>query len=277
LTGSQSTNHEETGANTSVGSAETELLGDLDQTGGGSLSGQTLALVDLGEHGVGGLGDDGSGETGDETGRQVVDGLHAGGGLRLVDNSVDGLVDLLEDDELGHGVRNPSWHVSFSCVFYLLGYVLLEQDRSETRVEGTDTFSLEDLAEAANQAVGKGRLRDETDTGSLERAEGDIREELGASSGGEVDSSAVVGGGLVADQVNGLLLEQLVSSELEGTLEEVTSSGRAETGPDGAGTLIGDDFPEATDQAVVVCGGVELYPGLDAAKDVSLASWCHRR
>jgi hypothetical protein len=150
-------------------------------------------------------------------------------------------------------------------------YVLLEQDGSETRVEGTDTLSLENLAETANQAVGKGGLRDETDTGSLEGAERDISEELGARSGGEVDGSAVVGGGLVADQVNGLLLEQLVSSKLEGTLEEVTSSGGAETGPDSAGTLVGDDLPEATDQAVVVGNGVELYPGLDAVKDVSLA------
>jgi hypothetical protein len=151
----------------------------------------------------------------------------------------------------------------------LLGYILLEQDGSETRVEGTNTLSLEDLAEAANQAIGKGGLRDETDTGSLEGAEGDIREELGAGSRGEVDGSAVVGGGLVTDQVNGLLLEQLVSSELESTLEEVTSSGGTETGPDSAGTLIGDDFPEATDQAVVVCDRVELYPGLDAAKTLA--------
>jgi hypothetical protein len=106
LTGSQSTDHEETGTDTRVRSTETELLGDLDQTGGGSLSGKTLALVDLGQHGVSGLGDDGGSETGNETGRQVVDSLHAVGGLGLVDDLVDGLVDLLEDDELGHGVGN---------------------------------------------------------------------------------------------------------------------------------------------------------------------------
>lgn len=107
LTGGQSTNHEETGTDTAVRSTETELLGDLDETAGGSLSGQTLGLVDLGKHGVRRLGDDGGGETGNETGAQVVDGLHGVGGLGLVDNSVDGLVDLLEDDELGHGVGDP--------------------------------------------------------------------------------------------------------------------------------------------------------------------------
>jgi hypothetical protein len=113
LTGSQGSDHEETSADTRVGSTETELLGDLDQTGGGSLSGQTLGLVDLRKHGVGGLGDDGGGETGNETGGQVVDGLHGVGGLGLVDDLVDGLVDLLEDDELGHGVGNPN--IALAC------------------------------------------------------------------------------------------------------------------------------------------------------------------
>jgi hypothetical protein len=107
LTSSESSDHEETGADTRVGSAETELLGNLDQTGSGSLSGKTLALVNLRQHSVGGLGDNGGGETGDETGGQVVDGLHARRGLGLVDNLVNGLVDLLEDDELGHGVWDP--------------------------------------------------------------------------------------------------------------------------------------------------------------------------
>jgi len=99
LTSSESSDHEETGTDTRVGSADTELLGDLDQTRGRSLSGQTLALIDLGQHGVGGLGDDGGGETGDETRGQVVDGLHAVGGLGLVDDLVDGLVDLLDDND----------------------------------------------------------------------------------------------------------------------------------------------------------------------------------
>lgn len=111
LTGGQGTDHEETGTNTAVGTTDTELLGDLDETAGGALTGLTLGLVDLGQHGVSGLGDDGGGETGDETRAEVVDGLHAVGGLALVDDGVDGLVDLLEDDELGAGVGDP-FHVS---------------------------------------------------------------------------------------------------------------------------------------------------------------------
>ena len=156
-------------------------------------------------------------------------------------------------------------------------YILLEQDGSETRVEGTDTLVLQDLGESTNKAVGEGWVTDETDTGSLERAEGDIGEELSDGGRGEVDGSAVVGGSLVTDKVDGLLLEELVTSELEGTLEEVTGSGGTEAGPDSAHTLIGDGLAEATDQTGVVGDGVKLYPGLDAVAHVSLAFCRHFR
>lgn len=107
LEGGQSSNHEETSTDTGVGSTETKLLSDLDQTGSGSLTGQTLGLVDLGQHGVGGLGDDGGGETGNQTGAQVDGGLHALGHGALGLDAVDGLSDLLVDDELGASVRDP--------------------------------------------------------------------------------------------------------------------------------------------------------------------------
>lgn len=143
-------------------------------------------------------------------------------------------------------------------------HLLLEQNGSETGVEGTDTLVLEHLAEAANETVGVGGLGDETDTGGLKRAQGNVGEELGGSGGGEVDSSAVVDGVLVADQVDGLLLEELVSTELQGALEEVTGSGRSEAGEKSAGTLVLDDLLETTDHTAVVGGGVELDSGLDA-------------
>lgn len=108
LTGGQSTNHEETGTDTGERATETKLLGDLDETAGGALTRKSLGLVDLGKHGVGGLGDDGGGETGNETGTEVDGGVGAGRGSGLVDVvGVDGLSDLLVDDELGHGVGDP--------------------------------------------------------------------------------------------------------------------------------------------------------------------------
>lgn len=126
-------------------------------------------------------------------------------------------------------------------------YVLLEEDRTETAVESTNTLSLQDLAKATDQTVGESGLRDETDTGGLERAEGNVGEELGAGGRGKVDGSAVVGSGLVAEQADGLLLEEFVSSELERTLEEVTGSGGTETGEKSASTLLCDDLTETTD------------------------------
>lgn len=63
------------------------------------------------------------------------------------------------------------------------------------------------------------------------------------------------------------MLEEFISSELEGTLEEVASSGGTETGQEGAGTLLGDDLAEATDEALVVGDGVKLDAGLDAVED----------
>lgn len=99
--------HEQTSTNTGVRAAEAELLGDLDQTGGGTLTRGALGLVDLGEHGVGGLGDDGGSETSNQTGAKVDGSLSGVGQGALVNALVDGLGDLLVDDELGHGVRNP--------------------------------------------------------------------------------------------------------------------------------------------------------------------------
>lgn len=179
LTSGQGTNHEQTGTDTGVRTTETELLGDLNETAGGSLSGSAGGLVDLGQHGVGGLGHNGGSETGDETSGQVGDGLESGRALLLVVEVPDGGGGLLVHDELGHSVRN-----------------LLEQNGSESRVESTDALVLGDLGETSNQTGGEGGLRDETDTGSLKGAQGDIGEELGAGGRSEVNGGAVLAGSL---------------------------------------------------------------------------------
>lgn len=148
--------------------------------------------------------------------------------------------------------------------------VLLEQNGAETRVESTETLGSGNLAETTNQTAGKGGLADETDAGGLERAEGNIGEEFCGGGRGEVDGGAVVGGRLVAELVDPLLLEELVAAELERALEEVAGEGRADTREQGAGALVGDDLAEAADQAAVVCDGVELDAGLDAGNGMSV-------
>jgi len=101
------TNHEKTSPNTSERAPKTKLLGDLDQTASGTLSWKTLSLVNFAQHGVGGLGNGSGSETSHETRTKVNDGLHSIGGLALVHSLVDGLSDLLVNNELGHGVWNP--------------------------------------------------------------------------------------------------------------------------------------------------------------------------
>jgi hypothetical protein len=60
------------------------------------------------------------------------------------------------------------------------------------------------------------------------------------------------------------LLEEFIPSELEGTLEEVTSKGRANTGPDGTKSFLSNNFSESTNETAVILERVELYSGLDA-------------
>jgi hypothetical protein len=246
LTGGEGTDHEETGTNTGVRTTETKLLTDLDETRDSALTGETLGLVDLGKHGVGGLRNNGGGETGNQTRAKVGNSLHTVGEVLLRELAEDSLRDLLVDDELGHGVRD-----------------LLEENGSKSGVESTDTLVLDNLAEARDETAGVGGLRDETDTGGLKRAEGDIGEELSGGGRGKVDSSSVLGGGLVAESVNPLLLEELVTTELQSTLEEVTGKGRADTSEEGTSTLILDNLAETTDETAVVGSGVELDTGLD--------------
>ncbi len=145
-----------------------------------------------------------------------------------------------------------------------LGDLLLEQNRTKTSVESTNTLVLQHLAETANESVGISRFGDETNTSGFKRAEGDISEEFSKSRRSQIDGCAVVGGGLIAKEVDRLLLEQLISSELECALEEVSSGSWTETSQQSTSTLISDDLSETTDETFVVCDGIELDSCLHA-------------
>lgn len=103
---------------------KTKLLGNLDQTGSGALTRCALGLVDLGQHGVGGLRNESGSETGNETGTKVDAGLHTRGGGGLVDALVDGLGNLLVNDELGHGVGDPESRVRLHAQLDISSYKL---------------------------------------------------------------------------------------------------------------------------------------------------------
>ena len=101
------TYHEQTSANTSVRTPKPKVFCDLDQTAGGAFSWETLGLVDLAQHGISGLGNESSSETGNETRTKVNGGLEPIGSGLFVHSLVDGFGNLLVDDELGHGVWDP--------------------------------------------------------------------------------------------------------------------------------------------------------------------------
>jgi hypothetical protein len=145
-------------------------------------------------------------------------------------------------------------------------HLLLEQDGTETSVESSETLVLQHLTESTNKSTGVCRLGNETNTGGLERAESNISEEFCAGRGDEVDGDTVVGGRLVANEIDGLLLEEFITSELKSSLEEVSSSGGTETSQESSGALLRDDLTDTAKQSLVVCEGVELYSCLDAAE-----------
>ena len=147
--------------------------------------------------------------------------------------------------------------------------ILLEEDRAKARVESPHALLPEDLPKATDQAVSKARRGHEADTGGLQGAQGDGREELGAGGRHGVDRRAVLPRPLDPQEVDGLLLEELIAAELEGALDEVAGEGRAKARQEGAGALVSDYLPEPSDHAAVVGGRVELDPGLDALGFVS--------
>jgi hypothetical protein len=117
-------------------------------------------------------------------------------------------------------------------------------------VEGSRTLLTKDAGETAGETVGERRLGDESDTGRLEGAERNVGEELGDGRGTEVDGLTVLSGLVNAEDVDSLLLPELVTSELEGTLDGVTDDGGAETGEKRAGSLGTDDLSESSDHAL---------------------------
>lgn len=247
LQGSQGTDHDQSGWQTSERTTDTQLLGQLTQQANGGLTWSLLGLVDLGQQGVSRLRDDSSGTTSNNTSTQVNNGLGGGGELSLVtDSGRDRLSSSLENQELGDVVRN-----------------LLEQDRGETVVEGSKTLLLEDSGETTNQAAGEVWLGHQSDSGGLQWTQSNVGEELSQGSGTDVDRVLVVLGGVVTQLLNEGLLEQLVTTKLEGTLQGVTQDGRAQTSQQGAGTFRGNDLSQRTNQTGVVNGRLQLDSGLD--------------
>jgi len=182
LAGSQGSDHDTTGAQTiRAQTLEPSFLGDINQTASNTSLTTSTGLVDLREQSIRRVGNDGSNDTGDNSGseRDAEVGAAAASLGGLAHAVVDGLSCGTLNSELSHGVWN-----------------LLHQDRSEPGIEsGNNTHLTGHFRHATNGSRCVGGVGHETDTSSLERAEEDVGDELGAGSGCEVDFVAVFPGG----------------------------------------------------------------------------------
>ena len=138
----------------------------------------------------------------------------------------------------------------------------LARPKGDDGAEGVAGLRLQSahLAEGSEHGDGEGtgRARLDLDLGHLQRAKGDVGEELSRSRARQPDRTLVLAGGLLASHVHVEVLEVLVETVLEETLEGVADEGGAETLPETLATLLSDDGPETADKTLVL-GGVDLF------------------
>ena len=138
--------------------------------------------------------------------------------------------------------------------------VLLEEDRTKARIEGTNALVPQDFPKTTDQTVGETRCRDKTNTGSLKGAESNRGKELGATSRSGVDSSAVLAGLFKTKNVDSLFLEEFITAKLESSLHEITGKGRTEASRESTNAFAFDNLTEAANHTTVVGCWVQLDP-----------------
>jgi hypothetical protein len=215
LTGSEGTDHDATGSETlSAELEDTDLLGDVNKARDGRSITTSTLLVDLGQESISGVRDDGGGNTSNNTRAQGDGDVLTLGALirRSTEGTIDGLSSGTLNGELSHGVGN-----------------LLEEDGTETSVEAQDTISGEHARSTSTETLGEGRVSNGADTNGLERAEEEISDELSHGRGSKIDGGAVVPSLLLTHALGKVNLEELNTTKLEPTLDEVSSSGGTET------------------------------------------------
>lgn len=186
-----------------------------------------LLVVDLGDHNISGVGDNGAEHTGSVTSNERNTSLGKLGVLilGLGQVRVDQINKVLKSGKLDHGVRD-----------------LTSPKRGQTAVQTRETLSGEGLAGGRENVAGERRDGGlGLDLDGLPGAQHDVGEELGRGRGGQEEHGLVLGGNVLADPVAVLVLEQLVQTVLTSTLERVTDQGGAETGEDTTEALGLDD------------------------------------
>eukprot|EP00049_Salpingoeca_infusionum_P017080 m.351702 g.351702 ORF g.351702 m.351702 type:complete len:333 (-) comp16321_c0_seq1:96-1094(-) len=247
---SEGTNHEDTWANTLDGKVTVTKLGG-DGTNALAL---VLGLTKEGDESISWVGDNGANNTSNVTGHEgnlELGALAVGLTWLSVDAGVELFNNLLEEEELGHGVwdltgpewdEGTKWKASFS---FVCGHG--RQCWAESSWEGTCWGSLD------------------LDLDHLHWAEGNISKELGRCRCTEPKGTTVLNGGLLTDHVGVHILEDLVEAELAESLHGVTNQGWEPALEEGTSTLLSCDGAHTTKEAGVF-GRVDLHVALGDIK-----------
>ena len=103
---------------------------------------------------------------------------------------------------------------------------------------------------ACRDGEGTGKTGLDLDLGHLQRAEGNVGEELSRGRTSKPDSTLVLGGGFLTSKVHVGILEEFVETVLEHALEGVADECGTEAFPETTATLLGGDGLETRDEAV---------------------------
>ena len=172
-------------------------------------------MVELGDDGVSRVGDDGAEDTSDVTGggsdSELLDlgALGFGAGHDVLVEHLDGA---LEGPELHHGVRH-----------------LATPERGETLVETTDTLGINDTGHSLAKSGGESALLGvrglNTDLHGLPGAQGHVGDHLSRGGGREPQQILVGHGVLCASCLHEGVLEHLIQTKLEQSLQGVSNQG----------------------------------------------------
>ena len=189
------------------------------------------------------MGDNGANHTGKVAGSKGDSQL---GALAIAllgrgeDVRVEGLHDLLEEEEFGHGVGDLSGP---------------EGHQGAEGELGVDLVSAH-CGQRGEELGGEGTLGGGLDLNldHLQGAEGGVGEDLGGGGAGQINDPTVGVGGLLTGDVGVEVFEEFVQAELKAALQRVADSCGQPSLPDAGGALLGHDELDGGEQTLKLLG-----------------------
>lgn len=255
---SKGTNHDNTGTETLGGERDNaDFGGDLTDA-----LASVRGFAHKGDDRVGWVRDDSADDTGKVTGGEgdtELRGLAVGIFRRGEHAAVEHLHNVLEEEELRHRVGDLYQRPNRNLVSekrtveanmtHLTRPQGNEGAEGETRLDCSPAHFCDGGAHRDGEGASRAGLN--LDLGHLQRAESNVGEELGRRRASEPDGTLVFCRGLLTGQVHVGILEELVETVLEHSLEGVAHEGRADTFPETPAALLCGDHLEARDEAFI--------------------------